>query len=138
MSVLFGGQKELEEVNFSLPKKMSMFSFILKRYSEGMCFFSDHNTWRIADIENLVWFNLKYFCLKSLSQKREEYRCVTNISMLLLGWYDVATWTTLELDNVDLNVETKLSLTTSIYGTLSNVETTLWIWPLKNMNKKNF
>ena len=69
MSVLFGGQKELEEVNFSLPKKMSMFSFILKRYSEGMCFFSDHNTWRIADIEN--------FCLKSLSQKREEYRCVT-------------------------------------------------------------
>ena len=30
MSVLFGGQKELEEVNFSLPKKMSMFSFILK------------------------------------------------------------------------------------------------------------
>ena len=138
MSVLFGGQKELEEVNFSLPKKMSMFSFILKRYLEGMCFFSDHNTWRIADIENLVWFNLKYFCLKSLSQKREEYRCVTNISMLLLGWYDVATWTMLELDNVDLNVETKLSLTTSIYGTLSNVETTLWIWPLKNMNKKNF
>lgn len=43
MSVLFGGQKELEEVNFSLPKKMSMFSFILKRYLDraSICFSYD-------------------------------------------------------------------------------------------------
>ena len=75
------------------------------------------------------------------------------VSMLFLGWYDVATsynikstlkqrcvrqrwnlqrWTTSMLGNV----QTMLSFSTSIYTPLDHVKTTLWIWPLKKWKNK--